>query len=249
MKSAFVVIGVLGLSMLSHAQNPPGSAPPQTSQLTIVQVKPDMGLEWQDYLKNDANPATTKSGVTRRQVWTTATFGEGGEYAMITPVADLAQFDNPTPLLKALGPQGVSALQAKRQRLISDSRSMMITARPDLSVAAAQGYQAKLGVSARSIVAQGHMADFVKYAKELSGVIAKTNAKGVAVSQIGLGGNPNEFITLVLFDSFADLGKFNPAFAKASADAKLGAQSAGTVTNTEWRVYRYMPELSIIPSR
>jgi len=68
------------------------------------------------------------------------------------------------------------------------------------------------------------------------------------VSQIGLGGNPNEFITLVLFDSFDDIGKFPAAFAKAAAEAQLTPEPAGTVANTEWRVYRYAPALSIIPA-
>ena len=93
------------------------------------------------------------------------------------------------------------------------------------------------------------MADFVKYTKELSAVIAKANAKGVLVSQVGLGGNPNEFITLVLFDSFADIDNFREAFARATADAKLTPAPAGTIVNTEWRVYRLVPELSIIPPR
>jgi hypothetical protein len=249
----FPGLSVLLLSMAfttaGLAQTPAPTTPPTPSQLTIVKVKPDMGAAWQEYLKNDANPAVVKSGVTRRQVWTTATFGEGGEYVIVTPITDLSQFDDPTPLFKALGQEGQAALMAKRQRLILDSRSMMITPRPDLSVAAAAGYQAKLGVSSRTIVAQGHMADFLKSTKELSAVIAKTNAKGVSVSQIGLGGNPNEFITLVLFDSFADIGNFQAAYAKAAAEAKLTPSPAGTIVNNEWRVYRYVPELSIIPPR
>lgn len=242
-----VLLLATAFATAGFAQAP--TPPPQTFQLTIVRVKPEMGPAWQEYLKNDANPAVIKSGVKQRNVWTTAAFGEGGEYAIVTPIADLSQFDDPTPLFKALGQEGQTALLAKRQRLIIDSRSVFITARPDLGVAPKPDYQAKLGVSSRIIVAQGHMADFVKHTKELSAVIAKTNAKGVVVSQIGLGGNPNEFITLTLFDSFADLSKFPAAFAKASAEAKLASAPAGTVANSEWRVYRFVPELSIIPPR
>ena len=50
-------------------------------------------------------------------------------------------------VFKALGQEGQAALMAKRQRLIIDSRSMFITARPEMDVAPAPGYQAKLGVS------------------------------------------------------------------------------------------------------
>ena len=140
-----VLLWATAFSTAGIAQTP--APPPQTSQLTIVHVKPDMGAAWQEYLKNDANPAVIKSGVTRRQVWTTATFGEAGEYAIVAPIANLSQFDDPTPLFKALGQEGQAALMAKRQRLIIDSRSMFITARPEMDVAPAPGYQAKLGVS------------------------------------------------------------------------------------------------------
>jgi hypothetical protein len=243
-----VLLWATAFTTAGFAQNPAPTPPPrQTYQMAVVQVKPEMGREWRDYIKNDANPAAIKAGVTRRQVWTTATFGEAGEYVLVTPIENFAQFDGPSRVVKALGQEAADALLAKRQRLINGSRSFAVTARPDLSVAPEPGYQLKLAVSARKIVAQGHMADFAKYTKELSAVIAKTNAKGVLVSQIGLGGNPSEFITLVLFDSFDEIGKFSEAFTKSSAEANLTPEPAGTVANSEWRVYRYSPELSIIP--
>ena len=244
-----VLLWATAFTTAGFAQTPtPTPPPPQVSQVNIVQVKLEMGREWREYVQNDANPAAIKAGVKQRDVWTTATFGEGGEFVIVTPVENFAQFDGPNPMVKAIGQEAATALLAKRQRLINGSRSFAITARPDLGVAPAPDYQAKLGVVARTIVAQGHMADFVKYTKELSAVVAKTNAKGVAVSQIGLGGNPNEFITLVLFDSFADIGKFPAAFAKAAAEAKLTAAPADTEAISEWRVYRYVPALSIIPA-
>jgi hypothetical protein len=73
----------------------------------------------------------------------------------------------------------------------------------------------------------------VQYTKELSAVIAKTNAKGALVGQIGLGGNPNAFITLVPFDSFDDIGKFPEAMAKALVgtwmNSWIGDMGPGTV--------------------
>jgi hypothetical protein len=248
--SLFLALGALlfalTLTPFCFAQNP--TPTPQVYQVTIVQVKPEMGREWQDYVKNDANPAVIKSGVKQRGVWTTASFGEGGEYVIVTPIENYAQFDNPTPIVKALGQEGATALGAKRNRLINGSHSFVLTARRDLGIAPKPDYQFKLAVSARSIVAQGHTADFEKNARELSAVIAKTNARGVLVSKVGLGGNPNEYITLVLFDSFAEIGKFPEAYAKAAAEAKLTPAPAGTVANSEWRVYRFVPELSIIPA-
>jgi len=231
------------------AQTPaPTPPPPQTLQMTVVQVKLDMGREWREYLQNDANPAAIKAGVKERGVWTTATFGEGGEYVIVTPIENLAQFDGPSPIVKALGQEGATALLAKRQRLINGSRSFTLTARPELGFAPAPGYQVKLAVRSTSTVLPGHVAEFIKSTKEGAAVMAKTNAKGVLVGQVGLGGNPNEFISLVLFDSFADLAGFPQAFAKAAAEAKLAPAPAGTVAHSEWSVTRYVPELSIIPA-
>ncbi len=223
------------------------AAAPAQSQVNIVQVKPEMTRSFREYLLNDANPALKKSGVTERQVWTTATFGQASEYIFVTPVQKLTDFDEPTPLQKALGPDGMAALTTKRQRHINSATTFLITARPELGAPAAPGYQAKLGVSARAIVTPGHVADFMKFAREQTAVLMKTTAKGVYVAQIGLGGNPNEFITLVLFDSFADIANFTAAYNKAAADAKLQPMANGTVVNNEWRVYRYAADLSIIP--
>jgi len=132
--------------------------------------------------------------------------------------------------------------------VITGSRTFMITARPDLGVAPKAGYAFKLGVVATVNVTPGRIADYEKSLNDLSAMLAKTNAKGVLVSKVGLGGDPNSYITLALFDNWADVDKFPAAFAKASADAKLAPPAAGIVAHAEWRVYRFVPELSVIPA-
>jgi hypothetical protein len=239
-----VLLSAAAFATSSFAQTPTPTPPPQAFQVTIVQVKPEMEREWREYLQNDANPAQVKAGVKRRDTFTTATFGEAGEYVLVQPIESLAQFDD-NAVGKALGPDGYQALLAKRARLINGSRSFVLTARPELGFAPAPGYQTKLMVSSTSTVVPGHVAEFLKNGKEFAAVMAKTNAKGMLVGQVGLGGNPNEFVTIALFDSFTDLANFPAAYAKAAADAKLGPAPAGVVANTEWRVYRFVPELSI----
>ncbi len=237
---------LFALTSFAYAQNPPAR---QSYQVTTIQVKPGMGGEYQDYLKNDANPALQKGGVKQRAVWTTATFGEGGEYVILTPIESLAQFDNPSPVVKALGQEGAAALLAKRARLISSSRDVLITARPDLGVAPKADYAYKLGFGANVNVTPGRTAEYEKYVKDLSATVAKTNAKGVLVGKAGLGGDPNSYRLMVLFDNWADLEKFQAAYAKASAETKLTPAAAGAVAHSEWRVYRYVPELSIAPAQ
>lgn len=236
---------LFALTSFAYAQNPPVR---QSYQVTTVQVKPGMGSEYVDYLKNEANPAMQKGGVKQRAVWQTATFGEGGEYVFLTPIESLAQFDNPNPAVKALGQEGAAALWAKRQRLVSSSRQVQITARPDLGLAPKADYAYKLGVSANVSVTPGRTDEYEKYVKALSATAAKTNAKGVLVGKAGLGGDPNSYRVMVLFDNWADLEKYQTARAKAAAETKLTPPAAGVVAHTEWRVYRYVPELSITPA-
>ncbi len=236
---------LFALTSFAYAQNPPAR---QSYEVTITQVKPGMGGEFGDYLKNDANPALQKGGVKQRTVWTTATFGEGGEYVFLTPIESLAQFDNPGPAVKALGQEGAAALLAKRARLISSSRIVQVTARPDLGLAPKADYAYKLGVGSNVSVTPGRTAEYEKYVKDLSATLAKTNAKGVLVGKAGLGGDPNSYRLMVLFDNWADLEKFQAAYAKASAETKLTPAATGVVAHAEWRVYRYVPELSITPT-
>jgi hypothetical protein len=234
----------LALAALSPAAALAQAAPPAI-EVTVVQVKPGSEPAFQDFIKNDGNPLRIKGGVKARSVWTTAALGQGGEVYFVRPLAGLSEFDSPPP--------GVTQAEnnlvvMKRQALISSLRTYVVTPRPELSVAPKAGYQDKLAVLVTQSVMPGRVAAYTANLKALTAVIAKTNAKGVLVSQTGLGGDPNEFNLLVLFDTFADLDKFPGEFGKAATAAKLGPEAGGVVAHTEYRVVRYRPELSIVPA-
>ena len=76
-------------------------------------------------------------------------------------------------------------------------------------------------------------------------IFKKTNVKGILTFKGVLGGDPNEYGSLVLFDSFADLGQFPAAMGKAAAEAKLGPMPQGVVLHTEQTTVRLVPELSL----
>ena len=236
---------LFALTSFAYAQNPPAQ---QSYEVNITQVKPGMGSEYVDMQKNEMVPALQKGGVKQRAVWTTATFGEAGEYVSLRPIESMAQFDNPHPIVKALGQEGAAALVAKRARLISSSSTVQVTARPDLGFAPKAGYVPKLGAVAIVNVTPGRTAEYEKFVKDLSATLAKTNAKGLMVGKAGLGGDPNSYRLMVLFDNWDDLGKFRAASAKAAAETKLTPAATGVMAHEEWRVYRYVPELSITPA-
>jgi heme-degrading monooxygenase HmoA len=239
------VIPAIGFTQGSKAQS--AASPQQPAyRITAVTVKPGMGLEFENVLKSDVLPAMKKAGIKQSGVWKTVQFGEAGNYLMTAPMQNLADLDNPSPLVKVLGQNGMAALTAKLQRFVAGAHMYMITGRNDLSIAPKPGYVVKMGVLVTTSVAPGRTEEFEKNFKEVVGVIGKTNAKGVLTARVGLGGNPNEYTTLVLFDSFADLDKFVPAFMKAAAGAKLASQ-AGIVMHQEYATISNIPELSIQP--
>lgn len=221
------------------AQQP---AAPQVMEVTLVHVKPGQEQAYQDWQKSTANPVRIKGGVKERGAWSTS-LGPGGEYYFVSPITGLSSYDTP-PSNQA----EAAAVFEKSRSMVADARIYLITARPELSVAPKPGYQAKVAVLSTQNVSPGRVSAYTANLKALTAVVAKTNAKGVLVSQSGLGGDPNEFNVLVMFDSFADLDRFPAEFAKASTAAKLPPEAAGIVGRTNYRVLRYRPDLSIVPA-
>src|SRR5688572_17619611 len=136
-----ILILMAAQSWQAVAQNPtptPQVAPtPEFLSITVVSVKPDMIIEFQNFMKNTTNPALKKGGLKWREVWqSTGAAGDAFEYVLVSPVAKLADFDGPGALEKGLGPQGMSAWQTKAGSLVNSVRRFIIRTRPDLSFAA-----------------------------------------------------------------------------------------------------------------
>jgi hypothetical protein len=121
----------------------------------------------------------------------------------------------------------------------------MVVDQPQLTIEMKPGYAAKWG-GCHKCCSPGRDQEYEKISKQVMAAVGKTNAKGFLTSRILLGGNPNEYQTFVPFDSFADMDKFGPAFAKAQAEVKLiPGSEAGVVTSRMYTVVMNIPELSI----
>jgi len=124
-----------------------------------------------------------------------------------------------------------------------------IETRPELSIEPKSGWEPKLAVVTTTTIAPGRDDDYENFVKTaVLPAIRKANPKAYLVSRVAYGGNLNQYISVVLLDSFADLQRWREAFAKEAAAARLAAKSAGIVTNRENAIYRYAPDLSITPS-
>jgi hypothetical protein len=255
----FFAAAVTLIATHSHealAQNPtptPQAAPaPEFVSITVVSVKPEMALEFQNFMKNTTNPALKKGGVKWREVWqSTGAAGDAFEYVLVTPVAKLADFDGPGPLEKGLGAQGVPAWQAKAGSLVNSVRRYIVRARPDLSFATQRTGAPKLAVVHSVHVAANRNGEYEDYLKNDFVPAMKQAGVTYLVYQTLFGGDANEYVTLTMRDSFADLDK-GPVLVQAlgaeAAQKLMQKMPAGAVVHLERSIARFVPDLSIAPA-
>jgi len=225
------------------------SAPQQWSSIAIVHVRPDMVTEYEDFVKKEAIPAQKKAGVKWRNTWQTANFGEGFEYVIATPIEDFAQYDGQSAVAKALGPEGMRAYTAKQRKYITSVHTYAVVDRPDLSY---QGQMAepKLGVVTITHVVPGHIQEFENIVKnDVVPAMKKAGVPGFFVSQTIFGGNANEYVSVTLYNSFADIGKGSPMIRSMGQEwvNKLLQKGAGIIAQQERVVARYNADLSYMP--
>jgi hypothetical protein len=216
--------------------------------VTIVNVKPEMVDEYENFVKNETNPALQKAGIKWRDAWKTAMFGNSFEYVYVEAIDNYAMFDGPGPIERALGKEGNAAWSAKSRSMINSVKRMQINTRPDLSYDGEGPRTPGVAVVTHATVAQGRNADLEAWVKaDLLPVMRQAKVPAYLVSQMGLGGNANEYITLVMHANMAELEKGPPVYRVMSKEAgdKLYAKlPAGVIVNVERYVVRYSPELS-----
>lgn len=244
---------VLGLAALgagglpAQGQAPAKPVESQWLQLTIVNVQSGMAADWRKIEQEEVIPALKKAGAPGREVWTTGVFGIGGEYVIVTPIQSLAQFDGQSPVARTLGPEATAALMGRRARLETGRRNYALRTRPDLSHSPDPHRAQKLALVSIVEVAAGRNADLEALIKsDVLPAMKKAQAKGYYVSQVVYGGNASEYISVVSYDTFEEIGKGHPfeiALGSAGA-AKLMAKSTGILTRLERYISRYVPELS-----
>jgi hypothetical protein len=237
------------------ADQTPATAPAQRQLLsvTMVSVKPEAITEFQNLMKNETNPALRKGGLKWRNVWqTTIAAGNPFEYVIVAPIDSFAQYDGAGPLEKALGKDGFAAWQAKANRLITGVHRYIIRTRPDLSLQGKMTGPPKMAVVTSLSIAPGHNQDYENYLKnDFLPVIKQSQGAVYLVSETLFGGDGNEYVTLTLRDSFADLDK-GPitiqVLGEEGARKLVQKMPAGTVTHIERSLVQFVPELSIMPT-
>jgi hypothetical protein len=217
-------------------------------QVMHIRVKPESIRDFEAVIKNEVLPAFKKSGGRQIQSWTTATFGEAYEYWFVRPLDGLKEFDEPHYLIKALGEKGAEELRMKIRRMSVSQDSFVLTRKNDLSWIPDANYQPRVAVLTRVTVAHGRTDEYEKYVREnTTPLVPKANTKGYRLSKVGLGGNPRQYYSLLLFDSFAEIEKYPALATKLRGAMNLSVAPVGLLTENTSIAVRYLPELSLLP--
>jgi hypothetical protein len=207
-----------------------------------------MVTEFENFVKNETNPALIKGGAKWREVWQTAAFGDVFEYVIVGPIDNFAQFDEPGSIEKALGKDGAAAWRTKARRLVNSVRTMALVAKPELTYEGKMTGPPKYAVVNFVHVAPGRTAEYENFVKnDLLPIIKRSDVPGYWVMQTLFGGDGNQYVTLTLHNSYADLDKGPPSVRVLGRDesAKLFQKMpAGVVTHVERVFSKYVPELS-----
>lgn len=239
------------------SQTPAAAAPAAQARerlaVTVIQVKPEAVMEFENMVRAEINPALAKGGARWSDVWKTATFGDSFEYFIVAPIESFAQYDSPSPLMKGLGPEGYGAWAARAGRLVNGLRTFAMEFNPELSHETKMSGPPKMGVLAVVSVAPGRGVEYESYTRnEMLPVVKRSGVAGYWFHQSIMGANPNEYITLILQDNFADLEK-GPPWARVlgrEGSAKLMQKLApGVVTHVELKVIRLVPDLTYRPAQ
>ena len=219
--------------------------------ITQISVKPEMMAEFQSYMKTTTNPALRKAGVKWREVWQSTNYaGDAFEFVTVTSFDKFADLDGPGPLERALGAPGYAAWTAKAGSFVKSVNRYIVRTRPELSVMS-KASAPKLAVISSVHIANGRTQDFENYIKNDYLPVMTKGGVTYLVSQTIFGGDGNEYVTLTMRDTFAELDKgpvVIQVLGQEGSQKLFEKLPAGTITHLERTIMRLNPDLSIMPA-
>jgi hypothetical protein len=245
-----VIIAALVLgSTLPLAQTPKPAAPASEMLLiSFAKVHPGMGQDYIDLQTKEVMPAQKKAGGLGRQAFSSGISGPPGEFVYVSPIASMAQFDGPGPLVKALGEAGAAALNAKVAKLAEPMGANIVRTRPDLSyLPDSKAPPAPLSIISIVDVAPGKRIEFEAFIKrDVLPAIQQAKAKSYWVAEVLYGEHTGGYISAIGYDTYEAIGKGHPFVIALGEEGsrKLEAKAAGIVTKLHRFISRYRPELS-----
>ena len=246
---AAVVLLAVGIAwtIMGRAQGGAPAPPPQRITVVVTHVKPDMISTYEDLIKNVANPALKKAGVPWRETWATAS-GQGFTRISVTPLANYAELDQPNPLQRALGADGVASYNAKLRPTIESTHTYAETVRQDLSILSNSSTPPAFAVVQTFQVAAGKGDEFTSsMTSDYLPNYKKAGVKDFWVYATNFGAPGGQIVTVRPIAKYAELdqpGLLNRAGLSADAAAKIGARRAAVSTVIDNEIARFVADLS-----
>lgn len=249
---AVFFVAVTSLSIVPIAQTPkPPGAESQLLHLSFAKVRPGMTQEYIDLQVKEVMPAQRKGGGPGREAFSSGISGPPGEFVYVTPIKSLAQFDAPSPMVRALGQDGAAALGAKVARLAEPMGSAIVRTRPDLSyVPDPKAPPAPLVIITVVDIVPGKRIEFEAFLKkDVIPAMQQAKAKWYRVTEIMYGEHSGGYVSGIGYESYEAIGKGHPFVIALGEEGarKLEAKATGLVTNLHRFISRYRAELSWTP--
>lgn len=230
----------------------------QLYNLTIVHVKPELWLEYMDFIKNTVNPLQIKGGVKAKYVWRPDR-GDRFELYSFSPMESYATMSGTDPIQTALGgPEAAALFYTQQRKFQSGTEILTIEAMPDISWTNPkfQGLP-QLALMRWNTVAPGRSTEVEDYLKNLDTparrkTAEQSNMLGQWRFRLRFGGNVNRYLMLRPLASYAE---FDEGGTKGLGQI-LGAAEykkitdqfpKGAILQDEAYLIRYRPDLSITP--
>lgn len=257
MTRTVLAAGVLGIAAVTVglAQGRGGGAsppPPQRMLVATTQVKPEMANAYEALIKNELLPAAKKGGQPFR--WTFAngpTGGAGFTYVAVTPIANLAVFDEPggPAARRAMGESAWAAYQAKLRPMVVSTQSELDTVIPELSLPGGSTTPTPLLQVQVMQVMPGKTEEFTRImTTDYLPNFKKAGVKDYTTYAISFGDVPQgRVVTVRGLSKYGDLdglGLLRRAGLTAEAAAQINARRAAVATGVSNIVVRYIPEMS-----
>ena len=246
-----VVVGLLltGVArpVAIRAQTLPASARPLVV-MSIIDVQPEAVAEF-GALQAEVMAAQRAGGQPWRETWHTATLGYPYRVAVLSPVTELGLLDGQTYTAKGVGAAAATAINERARRMIAQQQIYLLQVRPDLGIGI-RGGKSTLGVVSYISVAPGREPEIEQVMKtDVNAALKKAGVSFYGVSRVLYGGDTSLYVTLLMFENFADLGRGHPLERALGADglATLQGKLTGVITKLERHVVRYNEALSFRP--
>lgn len=238
-----ILLLVTVFTNLSFAQSE--DAPQQLYKFSIFQVKPGMQLEFEQFVK-DGIPAMKNMGITDLTISKTVNFGMANKYVAVSPLQDPEAMDAGLSRPRANVPVGMISLMSAMERMIVSVHEFMLVPQYDLNMPFAEDYDIKLIANFTIGIAPGRDQEFKNGLKKVVDAIGKTKVKGVLIGKVGFGGNMDQYIVSVFYDSFKEMTENEPAIQKELAKLDLSSLT-GVIYYRESEVLVRVPEMCITP--